>query len=140
MPLWGPNRFWPGSGLVLRCLGPGFTVLALGPGFRPIFIHSFIYMMMMTIYEEEKTEKALTKDLRHLRSIHVRSHIHTGLTFGEFVLKPRACSDSQPQPLTTATVKLQVGWVGILAVLRLGVGLSMVIRAKKCPHAIPLLV
>ena len=36
MPLWGPNRFWPGSGLVLRCLGPGFTVLALGPGFRPI--------------------------------------------------------------------------------------------------------
>ena len=32
--------FWPGSGLVLRCLGPGFTVLALGPGFRPIFIHS----------------------------------------------------------------------------------------------------
>ena len=40
MPLWGPNRFWPGSGLVLRCLGPGFTVLALGPGFRPIFIHS----------------------------------------------------------------------------------------------------
>ena len=38
MPLWGPNRFWPGSGLVLRCLGPGFTVLALGPGFRPIFI------------------------------------------------------------------------------------------------------
>ena len=28
----------PGSGLVLRCLGPGFTVLALGPGFRPIFI------------------------------------------------------------------------------------------------------
>ena len=42
MPLWGPNRFWPGSGLVLRCLGPGFTVLALGPGFRPIFI--FIHM------------------------------------------------------------------------------------------------
>ena len=36
MPLWGPNRFWPGSGLVLRCLGPGYTVLALGPGFRPI--------------------------------------------------------------------------------------------------------
>ena len=31
MPLGGPNRFWPGSGLVLRCLGPGFTVLALGP-------------------------------------------------------------------------------------------------------------
>ena len=29
------------NGLVLRCLGPGFTVLALGPGFRPIFIHSF---------------------------------------------------------------------------------------------------
>ena len=22
MPLWGPNRFWPGSSLVLRCLGP----------------------------------------------------------------------------------------------------------------------
>ena len=42
MPLWGPNRFWPGSGLVLRCLGPGFTVLALGPGFRPIFIHSML--------------------------------------------------------------------------------------------------
>ena len=35
MPLWGPNRFWP---LVLRYLGPGFTVLALGPGFRPIII------------------------------------------------------------------------------------------------------
>ena len=34
----GPNRFWPGSGLVLRCLGPGFTVLALGPGLRPIII------------------------------------------------------------------------------------------------------
>ena len=32
MPLWGPSRFWPGSGLVLRCLGPGFTVLVLGPG------------------------------------------------------------------------------------------------------------
>ena len=44
MPLWGPNRFWPGSGLALRCLGPGFTVLALGPGFRPTFIHSFIYI------------------------------------------------------------------------------------------------
>ena len=42
MPLWGPNRLWPGSGLVLRSLGPGFTVQALGPGFRPIFIHSFI--------------------------------------------------------------------------------------------------
>ena len=41
MPLWGPNRFWPGSGLVLRCLGPGFTVLTLGPGVRPIFIHSY---------------------------------------------------------------------------------------------------
>ena len=38
MPLWGPNRFWPGSGQVLRCLGPGYTVLALGPGFRPIII------------------------------------------------------------------------------------------------------
>ena len=25
MPLWGPIRFWPGSGLVLSCLGPGFT-------------------------------------------------------------------------------------------------------------------
>ena len=36
------GRFWPGSGLVLRCLGPGFTFLPLGPGFRPIFIHSFI--------------------------------------------------------------------------------------------------
>ena len=32
MPMWGPNRFWPGSGLFLRCLGPGFTALALGPG------------------------------------------------------------------------------------------------------------
>ena len=32
MPMWGPNRVWPGSGLVLRCVGPGFTVLALGPG------------------------------------------------------------------------------------------------------------
>ena len=49
MPLWGPNRFWPGSGLVLRCLGPGFTVLALGPGFMPIFIHSFIYIVH-TVY------------------------------------------------------------------------------------------
>ena len=38
MPLWGRNRFWLGSGLVLRCLGPGFTVLALGHGFRPIII------------------------------------------------------------------------------------------------------
>ena len=38
MPLWGPNRFWPVSGLALRCLGPGFTVPALGPGFRPILI------------------------------------------------------------------------------------------------------
>ena len=28
MPMWGPHRLWPGSGLVLRCLGPGF-VLAL---------------------------------------------------------------------------------------------------------------
>ena len=27
-----------GRDLVLRCLGPGFTVLALGPGFRPIII------------------------------------------------------------------------------------------------------
>ena len=41
VPLWGPNRFWPGSGLVLRCLGPGFTVLALGPEFRPILIVKF---------------------------------------------------------------------------------------------------
>ena len=32
IPVWGPNRLWPGSGLVLRCLGPGFTVLARGPG------------------------------------------------------------------------------------------------------------
>ena len=32
MPLWGPNLFWPGSGLVLRCLGPGFTVPFLGSG------------------------------------------------------------------------------------------------------------
>ena len=38
MSLWGPKRLWPGSGLVLRSLGPGFTVLALGPGFRPILI------------------------------------------------------------------------------------------------------
>ena len=30
---------WPGSGLlVLRCRGPGFTVLARGLGFRPILI------------------------------------------------------------------------------------------------------
>ena len=29
MPMWGPNRFWPGSGLVVKCLGPGFIVLAL---------------------------------------------------------------------------------------------------------------
>ena len=36
MPIWGPDRFWLGSGLVLRCLGPGFTVLALGPGWRPL--------------------------------------------------------------------------------------------------------
>ena len=36
MPLWGPHQFWSGSGLLLRCLGPGFTVLALCPGFRPI--------------------------------------------------------------------------------------------------------
>ena len=36
VPLWGPNRFWPGYGLVLRCLGPGFTVLALG-------LYSFIH-------------------------------------------------------------------------------------------------
>ena len=36
MPLWGPNRFWQGSGLVLRCLGPGFTVLALGPAMRDV--------------------------------------------------------------------------------------------------------
>ena len=42
MPLWGPNRLWPGSGLVLRCLGPGFTVLALGPGFRPIIINVMV--------------------------------------------------------------------------------------------------
>ena len=32
MPMWGPNWFWPGSGLVIRCLGPGFTVPDLGPG------------------------------------------------------------------------------------------------------------
>ena len=44
MPLWGSNRFWPGSGRVPRCLGPGFTVLALRPGFRPILIHSFIIL------------------------------------------------------------------------------------------------
>ena len=31
MPMWGPNRSWPGSGLVVCCLGPGFTVLALDP-------------------------------------------------------------------------------------------------------------
>ena len=56
MPLWGPNRFWPGSGLVLRCLGPGFTVLALGPGFRPIFIFIQVTMInyeFMTLKESE---------------------------------------------------------------------------------------
>ena len=42
MPLWRRNRFWPGSGLVLRCLGPGFTVLALGPG---LGLYSFIHSM-----------------------------------------------------------------------------------------------
>ena len=35
MPLWGPNRFWPGSGLVLRRLGPGFTEnIAAAAGLR----------------------------------------------------------------------------------------------------------
>ena len=35
MPLWGPNRFWPGSGLVQvsRCLGPGEC------------LHSFIHSL-----------------------------------------------------------------------------------------------
>ena len=65
MPLWGPNRFWPGSGLVLRRLGPGFTVLALGPGFRPIFIHSF------NSYNNERTrgwsEKHVSTDDEHAR-------------------------------------------------------------------------
>ena len=32
MPMWGPNRVWPGSGQVLRCPGPGFTPQARGPG------------------------------------------------------------------------------------------------------------
>ena len=49
VPLWGPNRFWPGSGLVLRCLGPGFTVRALSPGFRPIFIHSYYTVPVIVI-------------------------------------------------------------------------------------------
>ena len=37
---WNPELFLGTNmnGLVLRCLGPGFTVLALGPGFRPIII------------------------------------------------------------------------------------------------------
>ena len=62
MPLWGSNRFWPGSGLVLRCLGPGFTVLALGPGFRPIFIHSFIkYYCYYYDYYCEKTTHSLRR-------------------------------------------------------------------------------
>ena len=38
--MWGTNQVWPGSGLVLGCLGPGFTVLALGPGFRPIIFYA----------------------------------------------------------------------------------------------------
>ena len=46
MPLWGPNRFWPGSGLVLRCLGPGFSVLALGPGFRPAVYDSIMIYVL----------------------------------------------------------------------------------------------
>ena len=50
MPLWEPNRFWPGSGLVLRCLGPGFTVLALGPGFRPIIIITYIYIYTNSLF------------------------------------------------------------------------------------------
>ena len=32
------NTVVTSSSQVLRCLGPGFTVLALGPGFRPIII------------------------------------------------------------------------------------------------------
>ena len=49
------NRFWPGSGLVLRCLGPGFTVLALGPGFRPIFNHSIVinYNTLTLLHDDD---------------------------------------------------------------------------------------
>ena len=38
MPMWGPHRFWPRSGLVLRCLGPGCTVLTLDPRVRGLLV------------------------------------------------------------------------------------------------------
>ena len=47
MPVWGPNRFWPGSGLVLRCLGPSFTILALRHGIRTILFYSILIIIQI---------------------------------------------------------------------------------------------
>ena len=38
---YGPNRVRSGSGLVLRCLGPGFTVLDLGLAIISIILNLF---------------------------------------------------------------------------------------------------
>ena len=39
---WGSSRVWPRSGLVLRCLGPGFTVLAQVLGEQPITVYRYM--------------------------------------------------------------------------------------------------
>ena len=49
MPLWGPSRFWPRSGLVLRCLGPGFTVLGVGLFFCIIVYYYYYYIIIIII-------------------------------------------------------------------------------------------
>ena len=46
MPMWGPSRIWPGSGLVIRCPRPGFTVLALGPRWVAYYYYYYILFII----------------------------------------------------------------------------------------------
>ena len=48
--MWGPNRVWPGSGLVLF---PGFTVLALGPGLEAYYYYYYYYYYHRTGISDE---------------------------------------------------------------------------------------
>ena len=50
MPLWGPNRFWPASGLILRSLGPGFTVLAEVLVYRDSIVQILCILLIYSNY------------------------------------------------------------------------------------------
>ena len=64
---WNPELFLGTNmnGLVLRCLGPGFTVLALGPGFRPIII--IITNMNMKNISDYDNQETIAQQLWNIR-------------------------------------------------------------------------